>query len=111
MSGVKPSSNEEEYFAREDAEKKRQMVLNRNKALAHDEQEALKKLHFMHCPRCGMELSELSLRGVVVDKCFNCHGVFLGEDELEKLAGHEGYWARMLRFFARKDYHAASDEP
>ncbi len=101
---VKPSSAEEEYFARVEAEKKRKLAVNQARKVAADERAKLAKLHHMRCPKCGMELSEIAYRGVLVDKCFNCHGVFLDDGELEKLASEEGAWGKMLRFFARKDY-------
>jgi Zn-finger nucleic acid-binding protein len=49
-----------------------------------------------------MALQELSVRDVVVDKCFHCHGLFLDEGELEKLSAHEGMWGQLRTFFAKK---------
>ena len=37
-----------------------------------------------------MELQEISVRGVQVDRCFACNGTFLDAGELEKLAGGQG---------------------
>jgi hypothetical protein len=87
---VKPSSSEEEYFAREDAEKKRKLALEQQRQMAKKEKEELKKLHHMHCVKCGMKMQEMSFRGVVIDRCFNCGGTFLDAGEFEKLAGAEG---------------------
>ncbi len=103
---VKPSEMEDEYFAREEAEKKRRLALEKAKKLAQAERDRLKALHHMHCPKCGMGLEEIGYQGVLIDKCFNCGGIFLDNGELEKLTGEhpEGYWARMLHFFARKDF-------
>jgi uncharacterized protein len=102
----KPSQNEDEFIAREEAEKKRKLALTQVKELAQAEKQTLKDLHYMHCPKCGMQLHTIGYHGVEVDKCFNCHGVWLDDGELEKLAGKDkdGYWARMLRFFARKEF-------
>jgi Zn-finger nucleic acid-binding protein len=100
----KPTEAEDEFFAREDAEKKRTIILAQTKALATAERERLKALHHMRCPKCGMALTELHLNGVEVDRCFTCHGIFLDEGDLKKITGEPGYWARMLHFFARKDY-------
>jgi len=85
----KPSSSEEEYFAREEAEKKKRLANQINQEMAQEEKERLKKLHWMHCPKCGMELHPLLFKGVTIDKCFGCHGVYLDDGELEKLAGSE----------------------
>lgn len=105
----KPSQAEEEYFAREEAEKKRKLALTQVKQLAAAEREQLKQLHFMHCPKCGMKMQEIALAGVIVERCFHCHGIFLDEKDVEKLSGLQGYWARMLRFFARRDYSSETD--
>ncbi|HEY6050185.1 MAG TPA: zf-TFIIB domain-containing protein [Thermoanaerobaculia bacterium] len=98
----KPSTTEEEYFARENAERLRKLVAEEMKALAAAERERLKQLHYMHCPKCGMELREIGVRGVQVDRCFSCNGTWLDAGELEKLAGPQGenaVVASILRIF------------
>jgi dTDP-4-dehydrorhamnose 3,5-epimerase-like enzyme len=52
----KPSSTEEEYFAREEIEKKRRLALKQADEMATAEKNRLKALHYMHCPKCGMKL-------------------------------------------------------
>ncbi len=87
----KPSSTEEEYFAREEIEKKRKLALQQAEQLAAHHREGLKQLHYMKCPKCGMDLHTMQ-RGhgkVEVDACFNCHGVWLDKGELEQIVGHE----------------------
>jgi hypothetical protein len=81
----KPSSREDEYFAREDIENKRRMAKQHAEKMASDERARLKALHFMHCPKCGMELRSLDQGKVQVEACFNCHGVWLDKGELEQL--------------------------
>jgi hypothetical protein len=81
----KPSSSEEEYFVREDAEKKRKLALAAKKDKAAAELKALKDLHFMKCPKCGLDLHEVKYAGLDVDVCFACHGVFLDRGELETI--------------------------
>ncbi len=81
----KPSNSEDEYFVREDAEKKRRLAQQMKKQLQADEQKRLKDLHFMKCPKCGMDMHQVSLRGVDVDVCFSCNGIFLDKGELEEL--------------------------
>jgi Zn-finger nucleic acid-binding protein len=104
MGTKKPSEAEEEFFAREEAEKKRKLALAQAKSVAAEERQRLQQLHHLHCPKCGMKLTELALRGVVVERCFSCHGIFLDEADLERIRGEEGYWNNMLQFFAAKDY-------
>ncbi len=90
MTIPKPSQSEEEYFARLEAEKKKKLAEERGKRLSESELEQLKSLHWMHCPKCGMELHPIPYQDVTLDKCFHCQGVFLDDGELEKIAGREG---------------------
>lgn len=110
MVSKKPSEAEEEYMAREEAEKKRRLAISHSKTLADADRDRLKQLHHMRCPRCGMALSNLSLHGVDVARCFDCHGIFIGEADIKKLVGEEGYLSRVMHFFARKEY-GQSREP
>jgi hypothetical protein len=97
----KPSNTEEEYFARENAERLRKLAADEKKAMAAAEREALKKQHFMRCPKCGMELKEVAVGGVQVDRCFSCNGTWLDKGEMEKLArGQEdSVMGSILRIF------------
>ncbi|MBF5043731.1 hypothetical protein FGE12_15140 [Aggregicoccus sp. 17bor-14] len=85
----KPSTQEDEYFAREDIEKKRKLALQQAQETAQKEREALRQLHHMKCPRCGFDLHSLKRGEVEVDTCFHCHGMWLDAGELEKLLAHE----------------------
>src|SRR5690242_6604533 len=97
----KASSSEEEYFVREDAEKKRKIALQAKKDKAAAELKALRDLHFMHCPKCGLPMNEIKYRGVDVDVCFACNGVFLDQGELEHLEKPEskGVMSAILNWF------------
>ena len=97
----KPSNSEDEYFVREDAEKKRKLALDLKRQLRADEAKKLKDLHFMHCPKCGMPMHEVRMRGVDVDVCFACNGVFLDKGELEQLERpeHRGVMSAILNWF------------
>ncbi|RJR39495.1 MAG: hypothetical protein C4576_21340 [Desulfobacteraceae bacterium] len=79
----KPSEKEEEYFARIEFEKKKKLEHEKHMKLAADEKKRLKELHFMRCPKCGMELIEIDHKGIKVDKCSECDGVWLDAGELE----------------------------
>ena len=81
----KPSSSEEEYFAREDALKKQKLHLEEVKKLAEHRKAELKALHYMKCPNCGMDLHTIELRGLSIHRCLSCHGHWLNAGELEKL--------------------------
>ncbi len=100
MTISKPSQTEEEYFARVEAEKKKKISEEKKKGLTEREMLKLKEFHWMHCPKCGMELHPVPYKGVTVDKCFHCHGVYLDDGELEKIAGGEsGFLTGLMSLF------------
>lgn len=86
---VKPSDKEEEYFARLDLERRKKIEEEKLKRVAEEEKKQLKELHYMRCPKCGMELSEIDYKGITVDKCFGCDGIWLDAGELESVAKFE----------------------
>lgn len=97
---VKPSDNEEEYFAREQAELKRRLASERQTKIKAEERERERSLHFMKCPKCGMQLEEIAFGDVHVDKCFNCEGVWLDSGEIEKIPQKEaGFLSTLLSVF------------
>ncbi len=83
---MKPSEKEEEFFARQDYERKKKTEEERQKSLAEGEMKRLKELHFMRCPKCGMALIEIDYKGLKVDKCSGCLGVWLDAGELEAVS-------------------------
>ena len=93
-------SNEDEYFAREDALKKQKLALAEAKKLVEEQRDELKRTHWMHCPKCGMTLHTIKFRGVEVDRCFSCHGTWLDHGELEKIVVHDesqrGAWMKSV---------------
>jgi hypothetical protein len=100
----KGSQSEEEYFVREDAEKKRKLALQAAREKVAAEKEKLKQLHWMHCPKCGMDLHEVDFRGIDVDVCFNCNGVFLDQGELAAIVKREteGVMTSILNLFKKE---------
>ncbi len=81
----KPSRNEDEYFAREEAERL-QKLREKEKA---ERVAAERKSHFMKCPKDGGDLRTIELHGVQVDTCDECRGLWLDSGELEVLMKHE----------------------
>jgi Zn-finger nucleic acid-binding protein len=102
----KPSTTEDEYFVREDAEKKRRIAMEMKKSLAAEQQKALQELHFMHCPKCGMKLQEIRYGNIDVDACFSCGGVFLDKGEIDVIAHPEqkGIMSAILNWFKEETY-------
>ncbi len=81
----KPSENEEEFIARAEYERLKKIEEEKNKNLAEEEKK-LKELHFMKCPKCGMELIAIDYKGIEVDKCSECEGIWLDAGELETVS-------------------------
>jgi acetyl-CoA carboxylase beta subunit len=81
MSTEKPSQNEDEYFARLDQEELRKM---RDKAAAAA-RAAERRSHLMKCPKCGADLHTEDFHGVQVDRCPDCHGIWLDHEEIRLL--------------------------
>lgn len=75
----KPSRNEDEYFARQNADLIKEM---RAKL---DAQRKTEKKQALRCPRDGSELDENESDNVKVDTCPKCKGVWLDAGELEQL--------------------------
>jgi len=40
----------------------------------------------MRCPKCEMELIEINYKGIKVDECSECEGIWLDAGELEAVA-------------------------
>ena len=78
----KPSEQEEEYFARIEFEKRKQIEEEKQKKLIEEEKKKLRELHFMRCPKCGMQLIEIDYKNIKVDKCSGCDGIWLDAGEL-----------------------------
>ena len=80
---------EEEYFRRKEQETIEKM---REQAAAEAAEAAAPK-----CPRCATALTEVEHEGVKVERCPNCHGVWLDAGELEHLTKREeGGWFKWL---------------
>ena len=43
----------------------------------------------MFCPKCGGNLRPVLFRGITIDRCLSCEGVWLDAGELEKVAGKQ----------------------
>ena len=93
---LRPSNKEDEYFAREDAIKLRKLAAKaredatkKAQDMSEEERKRAKELHWMHCPKCGMEMRTIEINKVEIDKCFHCGGLYFDDGELEKVSGRE----------------------
>ena len=82
MKPEKPSRNEDEYFAKEDAELLRKQRERASAASA----EAERKSHYMKCPKDGYDLTSSQVHGVTIETCSHCGGIWLDAGELEAVS-------------------------
>ena len=77
----KPSRNEEEYFARMDADLRKEL-----RAKSDAERAEPKKADQNNCPRCRVTMLSQTSGSVTIDRCPQCEGVWLDKGELDILA-------------------------
>ncbi|HSN68810.1 MAG TPA: zf-TFIIB domain-containing protein [Thermoanaerobaculia bacterium] len=82
---VQPSDQEQEYFAREEMKRRKKEQDALAARMAEEEKRKLKELHFMKCPKCGMDMQEYEYREIKLDRCSGCGGVFFDQGEMEQL--------------------------
>jgi hypothetical protein len=91
----------EQELLRKAREKKEAEQRSRREAEEAAERERLKAAHWMRCPKCGFEMTERALEGVLVDECGHCGGVYFDAGELHSLLGKKaeeskGFFKRLL---------------
>lgn len=86
-------TKEDDFFKKEEAaERERQAV-----ARAERERAELKDKHFMRCPKCGGQLAAEHHESIEIDRCADCHGVWLDPGELDKIkALDKGFFAKLF---------------
>ncbi len=85
----KPSESEEEYFTRIEYERRKEVEEKKYREMAAEEKRKRKDLHFMQCPKCGMQLIEVDYKTLKIDRCSACDGIWLDAGELEAAVGLE----------------------
>ncbi|HJM82099.1 MAG TPA: zf-TFIIB domain-containing protein [Nitrospinota bacterium] len=81
----KPSNNESEFIAKIEFEKLKKLEEESTKGLIEKEKLEIKQLHYMRCPKCGMQLIELAYDQIKIDKCSSCEGIWLDAGELDEI--------------------------
>ncbi len=96
----KPSSTEEEYFAREEAKRRELESIRR----AHDQAEAAREARRGWCPKgCDSKLADEAFRDILIDRCPECGGVWLDPGELDKISTDDAVMVRnVFNFFSGK---------
>ena len=102
MTLKKPSEKEDEYFAKIEFEKRKKECEKRQKRIKEEEREKAKELHYMHCPKCGMELIEIDFQNEEIDRCSSCNGIWLDEGELDQILTREKFLNRFTSIFKKE---------
>lgn len=96
----KPSKAEDEYFARQEFERRKQWAKERESSMKLEEKERAKQQHWMKCPKCGMDLVTVQFNGVSIDRCASCGGTFFDSGEIEEVMKRGGgFLDRALSIF------------
>lgn len=92
---------EDEYFARIEFEKRKKALEEKQGRMKKEERRRLQKQHWMRCPKCGMEMVEITFEGIKVDKCSECLGIFFDNGEVDQLIDKNkpGFLSRMTAMF------------
>jgi len=93
-----PSENEEEYFKLQELRKIRELRKSAAVETVEKEKKRLKELHWMRCPKCGLELAEVEYKQTMVDACFACGGLFLDGGEIERILAEQKKTGESTRF-------------
>ena len=86
---VKPSEQEEEYFARQEFERRKKALAEQEIRAAEEERLRALAVAKDRCPKCGAPLVAVHFRGVELDKCSRCQGVWLDCGELDQILAEE----------------------
>jgi hypothetical protein len=84
----KPGNQEDEYFAREDAERLRRLHREEQDRMQGNERAALKASHGGRCANCGALMVPEQAGGVRILHCPACGGAFLDKASWEFLHAH-----------------------
>jgi len=92
---------EDEYFARIEFDRRKEKLAAQSHRMEHEEKKRLKDLHWMRCPKCGMEMVEIDFEGIKVDKCSSCLGIFFDDGEIHQLVDKNkpGFLRRLSSIF------------
>lgn len=98
---MKPTEQEEEYFARLEFERRRRVLGERETQGAEQERFRILAVAGGRSPECDAELIPVPYRGIELDKCHRCHGVWLDFGELDQVVAEDkGFLGDVRRIFS-----------
>lgn len=91
---VKPTDQEDEYFARQEFERRKKVLEEHESRSTEEERLRILAVARGRCPKCGAELVPVPYRGIELDKCSRCRGGVAG---LRRARSSGGRGARLPR--------------
>lgn len=81
-----PTANPEDlHVARHEFELRAKAEEAKRAKLEEEERQRRRALHHMCCPKCGSTLLTVDYKGIAIDECSHCKGVWLDASELEQI--------------------------
>ena len=102
---MKPSKNEDEHIWVQELQQRMAKLEKEQQAESEAEKLRLKEAHWMHCPKCGQNLSMEKCGSVEMDVCPSCKGVWLDAGELGTIvesAGQGSFFHTCLKIIRRR---------
>jgi hypothetical protein len=99
---VTPSDQEDEYFARQEFERRKREMVERDQRVASQERERILSVARGRCPKCAAGLVTVTFRGVELDKCSECGGLWFDCGELDRVLADQaggGFLTGIKRIF------------
>ncbi len=98
---VKPTEQEEEYFARLEFERRKKVLEEQESRSTEEERLRILTVARGRCPKCGAELVPVPYRGIELDKCSRCQGVWLDFGELDQVVAEDkGFLGSVRKIFS-----------
>ena len=98
---VKPTEQEDEYFARQEFERRKRVLEEQEGRSTEEERLRILAIARGRCPKCGAELVPVSYRGIELDKCSRCQGVWLDFGELDQVVAEDkGFLGGVRKIFS-----------
>ena len=98
---VRPTEQEDGYFARLEFERQKKILDERRTQATDEAERRVLSVVRGRCPKCGAELIPVPYRGIELDKCSRCQGVWLDFGELDQIVTEDtGLFGSVRRIFS-----------
>jgi len=94
---VTPSGQEEEYFARQEFERRKKALIEQESRGTEGERQRILAVARNRCPKCAAPLVTITYRKVELDKCSSCEGLWFDCGELDQVLAQEGWFLSGLK--------------